>query len=213
MKTVVESHDIFTKQVNFNQKFLQFSNDFNFKSVACQPYRPQTKGKVEALAKLTNRLDVYNGEFETIEELQEIVKKVMNDLNTEVSQATLEIPNERLKREAQYLNPLPSDLILQYYQDPKKTYRVTKESMINFRNKKFSVPTKHIGKQVTLTVINDELYIYYDGLEISKHKITNNVINYNVEDYTEILKQTKQNLSDIDYEKEALIQLRKFDLC
>ncbi|WP_350344247.1 hypothetical protein PRVXT_000639 [Proteinivorax tanatarense] len=60
--------------------FKQFSKSYGFFLVTYRPYRPQTKGKVEALAKLTNRLDVYNYEFEDADELKSIVEEVTNDL-------------------------------------------------------------------------------------------------------------------------------------
>ncbi|MGL5152141.1 MAG: IS21 family transposase, partial [Clostridium sp.] len=62
-----------------------FADDSGFKPIACRAYRPQTKGKVEALAKVTSRLSVYNGEFEDYDELEIIVNDFMNELNNEVS--------------------------------------------------------------------------------------------------------------------------------
>ena len=213
MKTVVISHNISTNQVVFNQKLLQFSSDFDFKAKACQPYRPQTKGKVEALAKLTNRLDAYNEEFDTFEDLKEIVNNVRDDLNNEVSQATLEKPSERLKREQMHLLPLPSDAVTSYYQNQIKTYKVTKESLINFRNRKYSVPPFYIGKRITVELKRpDELVIFYEGIEISKHQITGNLINYSDKNYQEILRNNYPEWSKSSIEDEASKQLSRFDL-
>ena len=65
MKTVVDhSKSSFTKTV-FNDRFEYYAKDIGFKPITCQPYRPQTKGKVEALAKLMDRLKAYNEEFDT----------------------------------------------------------------------------------------------------------------------------------------------------
>lgn len=44
-------------------------------------FRPQTKGKLEALARTVDRLLVFNYEFEDLTELQEIVTMFMEDLN------------------------------------------------------------------------------------------------------------------------------------
>lgn len=56
MKTVVDhSKSSFSKTV-FNQKFEYFAKDTGFLPIACRSYRPQTKGKVESLAKLMDRL-------------------------------------------------------------------------------------------------------------------------------------------------------------
>ncbi|WP_267814512.1 hypothetical protein [Staphylococcus aureus] len=52
------------KKVVFNNLFYQFSKDANFEPIACRPYRPQTKGSVESLAKFVEqRLRPYDYEF------------------------------------------------------------------------------------------------------------------------------------------------------
>lgn len=51
----------------------------------CRAYHPQTKGKVETLAKLTDRILPYNNEFETLEELINIAKQVIIDINNNIS--------------------------------------------------------------------------------------------------------------------------------
>ena len=82
MKTVVDrSKSTFTK-VEINETFKHFADDSGFKIVTCRPYRPQTKGKVEALAKLMDRLIVYNEEFDTYEEFNQIVNTFLEDINT-----------------------------------------------------------------------------------------------------------------------------------
>ena len=86
MKTVVDHSKTTFQKVSFNKTFEHFIANAGFKPIACQPYRPQTKGKVEALAKLTNRLLAYNEEFEDFEELERIVNDVRDELNLEISQ-------------------------------------------------------------------------------------------------------------------------------
>lgn len=65
MKTVIDRSKSTFSNVEFNKTFKYFSDDLGFKPIACRAYRPQTKGKAEALAKLTNRLVVYNEEFKS----------------------------------------------------------------------------------------------------------------------------------------------------
>ncbi|MCG8342309.1 MAG: IS21 family transposase, partial [Chlorobiales bacterium] len=60
MKTVVDRTRTTFTRVEFNDTFKHFADDAGFKPIACMPYRPQTKGKVESLARLVNRLKVYN---------------------------------------------------------------------------------------------------------------------------------------------------------
>ncbi len=65
MKTVVNQHTFNSSGPIYNERFLTFAKDMGLDPIACRPYRPQTKGKVETVAKLMNRLQVYNKEFET----------------------------------------------------------------------------------------------------------------------------------------------------
>ena len=107
MKTVVDrSRSSFSNTV-FNQKFEYYAKDMGFTPIACRPYRPQTKGKVEALAKLMDRLKAYNEEFDTWEDLVIISRNFMDDINEEESQGNGMIPIEALKKEKEHFLPLP----------------------------------------------------------------------------------------------------------
>ena len=64
MKTVVDRGKSQFTQTVFNEKFRKFDKDARFITIACRPFRSQTKGKVEALASTINRLKVFNYEFE-----------------------------------------------------------------------------------------------------------------------------------------------------
>lgn len=72
MKIVVDRSKSTFSSVEFNKIFKHFTNDTGFNPIACRPYRPQTNGKVESLTRLTNRLAVYNGEFEDYDDLDRI---------------------------------------------------------------------------------------------------------------------------------------------
>ena len=70
MKTIVDQVKSNFSDVVINLKAMQFSKDAGFKIVTCRPYRPKTKGKVETLAKIMNRLKAYDYEFNDISELE-----------------------------------------------------------------------------------------------------------------------------------------------
>lgn len=187
MRTVVDQSRTHMSSVVLNPKFKYFAKDVGFEALACMPYRPQTKGKVEALAKLTNRLDVYNYEFEDACDLKSIIKQLNYDLNHEVSQAINEKPVNRLDKEKEYLNPIPSNQIIETYTSLQKIYSVSKESMITYKGNKYSVPTHYIGKKVKLKAHNDFLEIYFDTDIIAKHKISKSYLNYKKNHVIEIL--------------------------
>lgn len=189
MKTVVDRSKSNFTRVEFNETFRCFAKDAGFKPLACRPYRPQTKGKAEALAKLTNRLVVYNEEFEDYSELECIVNGFREEINSEISQATSEIPFKSLKREQEYLIPLPSMDMLLSYVSRKKEYKISKDSMITYDGKKYSVPTEYIGKKLNITETCDgNISIYYNDDFIVCHSVTDKKFNYKIGHMHEILK-------------------------
>lgn len=202
MKTVVDrSRSTFTR-VELNETFRHFAKDAGFKSITCRAYRPQTKGKVEALAKLINRLVVYNEEFEDYEELERIVNDFRTEINLEVSQATGDIPLNRLEKEKEYLIPLPPMNLLLSYISREKDYKVLKDSMVTYKGKKYSVPTKYIGKKMNITeALDGKINIYYNGDFVVCHPVTNNKLNYKMGHMHEILRSDAcKHLSDNEIE-------------
>lgn len=189
MKTVIDRSKSTFSKVEFNNKFKHFADDATFKAIACRAYRPQTKGKVEALARLTDRLTVYNEEFENYDDLKQIVYNFMNEINNEISQAIDDIPFNRLKKEREYLKPLLNIDSLLSYVSCEKEYKVSKESMIKYKGKKYSVPTKYIGLKVSvLENDQDTINIYYNRDLIVSHPLTDMTYNYKTQHIHEILK-------------------------
>lgn len=188
MATVVDRANSRIGNVKLNAKFLQYSKDIGFNPITCRIYRPQTKGKVESLAKLVDRLQVYNNEFETYEELDKIVKMFMKEINNEISQGTNRKPMERLEKETKYLLSLPNQEILNAYTTSPKEYKVSKESMITYKGQKYSVPTYLIGKLVSVKETNEYIHIYYTSNLVTKHKRSKKFLNYQKEHIVDILK-------------------------
>lgn len=174
MATVVDRLSSTYRAVVINKKFAQFAKDVGFIVNTCRPYRPQTKGKVECVAKLMDRLKVYNKEFSTIEELDEIVEKLKKEINNEDINL-VEKPIDRLKEEQKYLSPIPAyETISQYFRQ-NKGYKVSKESMITYKKHKYSVPIKYIGERLTVSENEDTLNIYYTTDLIATHKISRKI--------------------------------------
>ncbi len=101
------------------------------------------------MAKLVERLRAYNEEFYTWNDLVNISRNFMDDINEDVSRGSGLIPAEELK-EKEYFLPLPYISVLEKYisrQEDSKTYLVNRESMIRYEGRKYSVPTRYIGKE------------------------------------------------------------------
>jgi transposase len=200
MKTVVDRSRSTFSRVELNESFRYFAADAGFRAITCRAYRPQTKGKVESLARLVDRLVVYNNEFDTFEDLEGIVNEFMNDINQEVSQATDEIPFVRYEKEKEYLKPLVPMAILSSYISHPKEYKVTKESMVTYKGRKYSVPTRYIGHRVTIHKNKEgSLSIYYNGDFITCHPQNEEKYNYKPEHLHEILRSDVcSHMSDED---------------
>lgn len=191
MKTVVDhSRSSFAKTV-FNDRFEYFAKDVGFTPIACRPYRPQTKGKVESLAKLMDRLKAYNEEFDTWTDLITLSQNFMDDINHEISQGSGEVPFELFIKEKEYLLPSPRVELLTSYisRQEDKTYPVNKESMIKYEGRKYSVPTRYIGERMTVTTDDSgNLSIYYNNEFVVCHALSSKMYNYTVDTACEILK-------------------------
>ena len=194
MKTIVDHAKSTYTNTIINQKAEQYSKDAGFKIITCRSFRPRTKGKVETLAKIMDRLNAFDYEFEDKNELENIVKKLMNELNfLEKSQATNEIPKMRFDDEKKYLIPVNHNLLKSYTQ-PTKLYKVSHESMITYQGIKYSVPIRYVDKYLSV-LEDDEIISIYNITEFicSYKKNSNFRYNYKESDYINILKYSAFN--------------------
>lgn len=184
MKTVVDRPRTQFNKVVFNDTFYSFSKDALFTPLACLPYTPKTKGKVETLAKVMNRLKVYNHEFSDSNDLYKIVNSLLDEINNLKSESTKEKPIDRFQKEKEYLSPLSNiECLNGYFKAIPLTRKVPKDSMIMYKENKYSVPEKYIGKIVTIDIKENYLYIYYNNSFITKHLISSKPFNYHKDHY------------------------------
>lgn len=202
MKTIVNHTKSTFQNVILNSKAEQYAKDAGFKIRTCLPYRPRTKGKVETLAKIMNRLKAFDEEFENLKELEEVVIKLNYSLNyEEKSQAINDIPYNLFQKEKEYLIPVNIDILKNYY-ILEKTYKVSNESMITYKGIKYSVPIQYVGKQITVLDEDNVIHLYYNAkLIYSYNKNKKYKYNYKEKDYIDILKR-----SSFDYKTDQEIK-------
>ena len=190
MRTVVDRAKSDFSKVVINEKCTEFAKDSGFLVRACRAFRPETKGKVEVLAKIMNRLKAYNNEFDNHYELIQIVDQMNIDLNNEIVQGINQKPIDRFQKEKNTLTPVNIELLKPYFIH-KKEYKVSKESMITYKGKKYSLPTAYVGKYVTVTEGDFEIYIYYTTNFICSYNISlDYYLNYKEEHYKDILSKS-----------------------
>ena len=212
MSTVVDHKLSDFHHHRFNERFLSFSHDAGFHPIACRPFRPQTKGCVEALARTMGRLKPYDGEFCTINDLNDIVNRLAKRLNHEKSQSNNRKPVELWAKEKEHFRPLNYDLTR--YFDSVQTRKVSQDSMIRFQNHQYSVSPNYIGKKVEIKPDTDgkSIRIFYQGSEIKKHDLTNKQFNYDPRDKHAILKSDlMEDKTDEEIDQYMLNNLSIYD--
>ena len=190
-----------TKKKEFYKEFKEFSKDIGFKPKKCKPKKPYTKGKDESSNRFMSWLIPYNGEFETEEELIEIIKEINLKINKQINETIGVPPIMLFQKEKEYLKPLPNNKILNSYLYDTVSSKVSNESLFYYKGSKYSVPIKFINHTVSLREENNKLYVYYNKDLITIHKISNNYINYKEEHYIEgiqnVLRNKEQNEIDL----------------
>lgn len=195
MRTVV---DIVDNRRRINTKMQAFADDFGFKISLCKPRKSYTKGKVEAANKFVEWILAYNYDFEDEDHLISIIKNINNKVNQYVCQATGVPPILLFQKEKEYLQPLPKNLIIESYMDHELRTSVHKDSLVNYKGRKYSVPPKYIGKDVLLKQIDNQLYIYCNIELIRIHQLSHKNFNYEPEDYRALMAQSIKDDNDLD---------------
>ena len=164
----------------------RLAGEFGFKVRLCRTRAAQTKGSVEARNKMIDWLRAYEGEFETLDDLTSIVESINQDMNIDINQETQMSPAALFYKEKEYLQPLPAKDIIDTYLQPNK-YKVSEESLIRYGDGKYSVDPKLIGEEVTVDILDNKLYIYYNGKLSTMHQLNKKPINYNDNHYRKLM--------------------------
>ena len=159
-----------------------------------------------------DRLKAYNNEFDSIYDLYLIIEQLNKEINNEIVQGLGETPNERFKREKSTLTKVNLDLLEAYY-IPTKEYKVSNESMITYKSKKYSVPPYLIGKNVTVKEVDTSIYIYYNTDFICWYNTNESLrFNYKESHYKNILKQDAfRDATDEEIEEQIRKNLNNMD--
>ena len=200
------------KKKEFNKDFIMFSKDMGFIPKKCKPWHAYTKGKDKSCNRFLSWLIPYNGEFETEEELINIIEEINLKVNRQTNETIGVPPIMLFQKEKEYLKPLPNNKIMNNYLYDTLLTKVSNESLFYYKGSKYSVPIKFINRTLNLREENNKLYVYYNKELITIHDISNKYINYKDEHYTEglmaLLKHKNQNEID-DISKKNLELINK----
>lgn len=208
MRSITDKSRTTYNEVVYNDKFVEFAKEAGFKPTNCLAYRACTKGKIESVARLMNRLKAFSGEIKTFQDIEEIVEDFNKDINNEIHQGTGKIPSKLFEKEKEHLLPLGDyyrERMMQFI-DPNIRRKVSKESLFSYKGCKYSVPPKYIGKNIYIVNDNNVEFDIVDekGHYIRHQEYGSKKINYSLGDYLEISRNSSiKTWTDEDLEKHA----------
>lgn len=195
----------------FVSEFKAFCKDMGTIPKKCKVRRCETKGKVENCNKFVSWILPYDYDFDSIEDLQDIMSRLNDKINTEVNSTTNMPPVSLFDIEKEYLNPLPRQEIIDHYINNMIPAKVSNESLVYYKGTKYSVSIKYINQTVKLQENDNKLLIYYNTELIATHNISDKKIQYTTNDYIECLKATMPYKSNDEIESIAIENLKLFD--
>lgn len=205
MKTVMDEARTPYSKGKINNKFQAFADDYGFKVHPCIAARANTKAKVESPMKILDELRNYSGDLsyaELVKKLAEINERE----NARFHEGYGAIPIINLKKEKDFLNPLPSESIRSRYSIVTKTVKVNSSSMICYKQNQYSVPPEYIDKTLQLQVYDNQIHLYHNTSLVTIHNISNRKFNYFDNHYIDILKMT------LNFDDEKIKEIAKENL-
>ena len=190
MKTVMDKARTENYKGVINKEFEEFSKQMGFETHPCVACSPQTKSKVESPMKILDELHAYSGTLD-FEGLTKKLLDINNRENFRYHKEYGKIPINSLEKEKGSLSPLPNEKIRNQYKLVRHKVKVSSRSTVRINNVNYSVPPKYFGKEVEYMTFNSKVYIYYKTNLIRTHDISDNMFNFNEEDYSEILSLNK----------------------
>ena len=146
-------------QTTFNVEFSHFAQHYCFKPMACPPYSPWVKGKVERPIDYI-REDFWRGyTFTTIEQANRDLLVWLNETaNCRRHGTHRQMVDMRWHQELVSLSPCP---VSDYDTSVKEYRKVYKDCFISYNASRYQVPPEMVGKKILLK-IKDNIIRFYD---------------------------------------------------
>lgn len=150
MKTAVDRHAL-GEEVRFNRGFLDFCEHYGSLPVACPPYWPRAKGKVEAGVKYLKGSFLAGRSFTTLEDLNAQLDAWIGGVaNVRKHGTTKERPVDRYAREQGALRPAAA--VPRFETRELLLRKVPSDSHVRLSGCAYSVPPRAVGRMVHVRI-------------------------------------------------------------
>lgn len=165
MKHVVISRD--NGQAVFNVEFAHFAKHYGFKPLACPPYSPWVKGKVERPVDYIREAFWRGYRFTTLEQAnQDLLKWLTETANRRVHGTHRQGVDMRWQQELASLSCCPAS---DYDTSIREYRKVYKDCSISYNASRYQVPMELIGKKVLLKIKDGIIRFFDDDRLMATH--------------------------------------------
>ena len=150
--------------------YVRFATHYGFRPDFCQGADPESKGLVENLVGYV-KSDLMIPAGLSVDDLvtaNAAGVKWCAEVNAVVHSEICAVPAERLVTEAALFSPLPS---LRARIGKLVVRKVDRLSCVRFGSARYSVPTRHIGRQVEVRVADGQVQVILLGAVIATHRL------------------------------------------
>ena len=152
----------------YQAQYQNLAEHYGFEPLACRPYRPNDKGKVESGIKYVKNNFFLGRKFASSNDLDKELRFWLDNICNKRIHGTLrKIPKEIFEKEEKAcLQKLPDE---EFQMPFISTRKVQNDCHIYVNYNQYSVPFEYVGKEVTVEKRNSLLKIYYKDKEIAVH--------------------------------------------
>lgn len=155
-------------RVVYNPVFEDFARHWGYKTRLCQYYRAQTKGKVESGVKYVKGNFLPGRSFESMEHLnRELERWCVEVADRRVHGTTHRVPAEAFAEE----NLVETRGHRPYLLVEALRRTVAKDCLVTYRTNRYSVPARHVGREVELVASGTELRVFREGDLVATHAL------------------------------------------
>lgn len=173
MKTVVLGVDE-RGEIQWHPVFRDFARYWGFTPRLCRPYRPQTKGKIEAGIRYLRSSFLTGCQASSVDDLRaQLGRWVWEVANRRVHGTTHRIVWDEWEAEKPFLLPLRGRLPYPYV--PQVMRRVSRDAYVSYGGNRYSVPWTSAGQEVAVTTQGGHLEIVRGEERLALHVLCSGV--------------------------------------
>ncbi len=167
MKNVVIGRHV--RKAVFNETMLEFGVHYHFKPVACPPYSPWYKGKVERPIHYIRERFWRGYRYGDLASVNRDIRHWLDSVASDrIHGTTRQRVRERFLLEKPHLGEVPNR---PYDTSGKVIRKVYKDCQVSFGGNLYVVPHRYVGSKVLLKVKEGILRIFHDDTELVVYRI------------------------------------------